>query len=248
MRLKIEQGKPDNLMIFYENDQEINLKISDIKKEFSVNWKYNDLPAVSVSAMVDPSGYVRDDIITGKFFISTSNDDGKLRKRVIIDKDGRVVVFGQLWSTTYLPTGSPLLIQSNYDEDSDGCRATFRRSRNTFMEPTTVKNGDSIFRITFAAHDGFQYKDVAYISAAVTGETSKGVIPSQLTFKTTNDSGEIKESLILNKNQTVEIKGLLKVSSHLEVENIIPEKGMIIFNESLNKFQGFDGNKWVNLN
>jgi hypothetical protein len=230
----------------------INFNIpNDGIRAFGLHWTGN-LPehATTISSIVsavDSSGFNSGNILTGKLIFSTTGDDGKLKKHLEIDKDGRVITYGQLWVTTYMPSGYPFVLQSHYDEDSEGCRAVFRRSRNTYLNPSAVQNGDSIFRLTFSAHDGFQYKDVAYISASVSGNTTKGIVPSQLSIKTTNDLGKIKEAIIITKNQTVEIKGALKVSVITKEDQLLPEKGMIVFNDDEKRFQGYDGNKWVNL-
>lgn len=230
----------------------VNFEIPDNNiRAFGLHWTGNTGSSLktisSIASVVDPAGFQSDEVLTGKLIFSTSGDDGILKKHLDIDKDGRVTVYGQFWVTTYMPSGYPFVLQSHYDEESEGCRAVFRRSRNTYLEPTSVKNGDSIFRLMFSAHDGFQYKDTACISASITGDVFKNVIPSQLSFKTTDDKGKLKESLVITKNQIVEIKGILKVSVLQEI-NVRPEKGMIIFNDTAKKFQGFNGEEWVNLN
>jgi hypothetical protein len=254
--MSIRLTKKQNRLVINGDNLEktpgVNFEIPDNNiRAFGLHWTGKTGDSIktisSIASVVDSSGFQSNDVLTGKIILSTSGDDGVLKRHLEIDKDGRVTAFGQLWVTTYMPSGYPFVLQSHYDEESEGCRAVFRRSRNTYLNPTSVKQGDSIFRLTFSAHDGFQYKDTAYISAAVSGKTSKGIIPSQLSFKTTDDSGKITEALTITKNQTVEVKGVLKVSVIDQPKNIIAEKGMIIFNDSKKKFQGFNGDEWIDL-
>ena len=86
-------------------------------------------------------------------------------------------------------------------------------------------------------------------------------IPSYFIVKTDDDDEEDEEdedekvtpnSRVFNNcltfgNQTLSAP-IFKVGTHNNTDSIIAEKGMIVFNEGLKKFQGFDGSKWVDLN
>jgi hypothetical protein len=261
MSIKIRKDNNSNKLIILTDQNEkipsINLQISNTQiPMFGINWIgeiENSKKTISaITSMVDPLGVKDDSIITGKLFFSTSGDDGILKKRLEIDKDGRVIVFGQLWVTTYLPSGSPLIVQSHYDENSDGCRLVLRRSRNNYLDPKSVVENDNIFRLTFSAHDGFQYKDVAYISSSISGKVSKNIIPSKIIFKTTDNFGKINSVLELFDNKSIKCNGPLCVMTYDSFEDIKqsinqPVEGMIIFNKETKEFLGFNGDTWKNL-
>jgi hypothetical protein len=128
-----------------------------------------------------------------------------------------------------------------------------RRSRGTFDAPLTVTNGDALHRITFGAYDGTSYLDTAFITARVDGTVSTAVVPTSIDVKTTNASGTVGTNATFRADKHTQFSGAVKLAVYADdtardAAVTAPEAGMMIFNTTLTKFQGYTGSAWVDLN
>lgn len=168
------------------------------------------VPSAFIRGLVDPEGTISPGIVPGKIEFWTTDDVGTPRTRVTIDKSGRLISLGQFWAVTSVPTGLPIYALANNSVSSAGARVAMRRSRGTYDVPTAVQSGDNLFRLTWGGHDGTSYRDTASIEGNVSGAVSLGVIPSDLTIKTTNTSGALVSAAKFTIDQTFQVD---KVSS-----------------------------------
>jgi hypothetical protein len=169
-------------------------------------------PSASIKIIVDPDGTVEKNIVPGKIQFLTTGDDGVQRIRFDIDKGGRLVSYGQIWATTASPTGMPLYALSNSDVISSGAKLALRRSRGTYNDPTSVTSGDSLFRLLWGGHDGTNYRDTAGIEANVNGDVNLGIIPTDLTVKTTNVNGVLTTAARFTVDQTFQVDKISSLS------------------------------------
>jgi hypothetical protein len=189
-----------------------------------------------ISAVVDPTGVVSSTAAPGKLTFSTAGDDGSLRDRLTIDKNGTIVNYGQFWSVTATPTGLPSLLLSNTSTVSNGARSAMRRSRGSFDSPTSVLDADVLFRLMWGGHDGTSYRDTASIEGVVSGTVSTGVIPTKLDIKTTNTSGTLITAATVTSEQTVEAFGAIKFATYAtptardtKFTSGVVQAGMVVF-------------------
>jgi hypothetical protein len=183
------------------------------------------------------------------------------------DKGGRFLTYFQHWAVTSAPTGSPLVCLANNNYLSAGAKITLKRSRGTFENPLTVNKDDNVFRLVWEAHDGISYKEVSSISVDVSGDTKSYSLPTDMSFKTTNNSGNLELSAKITKDQTLQVnkieslsKNELSIDSPLKLPEYTseadrdlqvkdPRPGTLIFLNSSESVQVFTKKAgWISLN
>ena len=141
-------------------------------------------------------------------------------------------------------------------------------SRGTIVTPSVVNPDDGIFGHNFYGYDGSAYKLSSFIHASVdsTATVSAGVVPGQLLFATTPDNGSSLKFMTLNKDgnlginsaaptKKLEVNGngefasevLLGRMDQTAINALTAVNGMIVYNTTTNKFQGYEGGAWSNL-
>jgi hypothetical protein len=210
-RKSVQEGTADRIADLLEEAADeidmLNLKTSSVNNSLTLG---NSVASIKVVA--DPDGAVSKNTVPGKIQFLTTGDDGVQRLRFDVDKGGRVVSYGQIWATTASPTGMPLYALSNSDVTSTGAKVALRRSRGTYNAPTSVTSGDSLFRLLWGGHDGTNYRDTAGIEANVSGNVSLGIIPTDLTVKTTNVNGVLTTAAKFTVDQTFQVDKISSLS------------------------------------
>lgn len=161
--------------------------------------------------------------------------------------DGRL----RLMSNTYKNLSQMVIDQYHSTVETDAFR--FLRGRGTSVTPVVVNVGDEIGDIQWAAFDGSAAKLSANIFVNVAGTPSAGVMPSEMTFRTSNSAGTLVNAIRLTKDQTAEFGGAVKLAVYAnatarDAAITAPTAGMMVFNTTSTKFQGYTGSAWVDLN
>jgi hypothetical protein len=209
--------------------------------------------AAQIVGRIDPDSTPSATVAPGRLEFITSSNAGTPIVRAYIDYAGTFVTNGIHNGRTFAPTGIPFYSLSASNVTSDGPRFLMRRARGTFDTPLTVIDGDAIHRITFGAHDGSGYVDSAYITARVDGTVSTGVMPTSIDVKTTTPAGTSSTNASFRADGHTEFSGAVKLAVYADdtardAAVTAPEAGMMIFNTTLTKFQGYTGSAWVDLN
>tara|TARA_A100001035_G_scaffold186491_1_gene148688 strand:- start:819 stop:1211 length:393 start_codon:yes stop_codon:yes gene_type:complete len=129
-----------------------------------------------------------------------------------------------------------------------------RRSRGTYDTPEAVQNNDVLHRVCFGGHDGTNYVDGAFITAEADGTIATGIVPTQLAIKTMDGSGVINTAITVKADAAeVQFGGAIKLATYADDATrdaaiTSPTAGMMIFNTTGTKFQGYTGAAWVDLN
>ena len=218
---------------------------------------FADLAATASTAQivgrVDPDGTPGATVAPGRLEFITSTNAGTPLVRAYIDYAGTFVTNGIHNGRTPAPTGIPFYSLVNTNVVSAGARLLMRRSRGTYETPLTVVDGDAIHRLTFGAHDGSGYVDSAFITARVDGTVSTGVMPTSIDVITTTQAGGPSTNASFRADSHTEFNGAVKLAVYADdtardAAVTAPEAGMMIFNTTLTKFQGYTGSAWVDFN
>jgi hypothetical protein len=209
--------------------------------------------AAQIVGRIDPDGTPGASVAPGRLEFITSSNAGTPIVRAHIDYAGTFVTNGIHNGRTTAPTGIPFYSLGNSNITSDGPRLLMRRSRGTYDTPLTVVDGDAIHRLSFGAHDGTSYVDSAYITARVDGTVSTGIMPTSIDVKTTTQAGGSSTNASFRADSHTEFNGAVKLAVYADntardAVVTAPEAGMMIFNTTLTKFQGYTGSIWVDLN
>ena len=145
-------------------------------------------------------------------------------------------------------------------------------SRGSIVTPTAnVANGadgDLLFGYTHYGYDGSQYVQSSFIAAGVDPQASigAGAVPGNITLAVTPDNGVSNYFVVVNKDgnfgiNTITPSKKLVVNGNAQVVNelllgnmdqtainaLTAANGMIVYNTSTNKFQGYENGAWANL-
>ena len=148
------------------------------------------------------SGSVTTGIVPSRLLFGTTDATGDLATRVTIDDFGGLnALYGlNLISTDNAVDGSSLL--------------RMRRSRGTTTARTTVQTGDRLSQYLSFGYDGTDYVLSSAITVNATDTVSTGIVPSSLTFSTTNSSGNLTDAVAIGSN------GHLKALNSFELYNV----------------------------
>ena len=129
-----------------------------------------------------------------------------------------------------------------------GQEITFHRSNGTNASPTAVQSGDFSGSVTIRAHDGSSYSTIGAMH--VIAERVGGVndIDSIIRFLTRNGStSDYGTALKLGKG--AEVTGYVQFGSYTTTTRnaLTAANGMIIYNTTENKFQGYENGSWADI-
>ena len=206
-------------------------------KSFLAFNGYNNSICAKIIVKVDPDGVIQtgnennNGVVPGKIQFLTANDSGNLKIAGEFDKAGRLLT-GDHWAITKNPSGYPLVLILNTDEPGNGATLSLKRSRGTYHSPKSVINDDSIFKISWYAHDGQSYKETSAIHSKIEGDVALGILPTSLTFKTFDiTTGIPTDSLKINADKSISVKSLSALNaSVLTIDS--PVRLMIIADET----------------
>jgi hypothetical protein len=180
-------------------------------------------------------------------------ETGALRRTVAVGSSGFDGRFQVTTSSKYGDNNLNIVNINQSHAEQDAINFQFNRSRGTAETPTAVTNGDDIIDLTFAGHDGGAYRVKATISATVDGAVSTNVVPTKLTFSTSGTSSGPIEAVSINSIQQTTFSGAIKLAIYADntardAAITAPTAGMMVFNTTGTKFQGYTGAAWVDLN
>ena len=231
----------------------VALSVGDLIGSISFGDLQKNASAAQIRGYVDPNGTLGGAIAPGKLAFYTSSNAGTPSERAFFDYAGQFVTYGIHNGRTTAATGIPFYSLSNTNTVSDGARMLMRRSRGTYDAPTAVSSGDVLHRLTWGGHDGTNYVDSAFITARVDGTVATGQLPTSLDVKTTSTAGAIQTNASFRKDLHTEFGGAVRLAVYAndvarDAAVTSPEAGMVVFNSTNTKFQGYTGVAWVDLN
>jgi hypothetical protein len=138
------------------------------------------------------------------------------------------------------------LADFNFAGENQGSYMQFNTSRGTFKSPISLQHGDLIAGLLFRSYTDSEFGQTAVIQAETDGPTINGNTPGKLKIGTKNHLGTDDTFCEFN-SRGVFLAPVIQTGIY--AAESIPEgkKGMIVFNDTTGKFQGHNGNAWVDL-
>ena len=184
-----------------------------------------------------------------------------------ISTNTSVVVNGQ---TGTIGNGNPVFRSFGFNDPTIGRNAgsqlLISTARNDGVgNPASIVPGDTLVDIVADAYDGVGYKPAAVIKMGADKYTtiSEGIVPGRLIFATYDNTGNFSIPNIMVWTSTgrlsigsgdapgakLDVAGevLLGRLTEAQRDALTPVNGMILYNTTANKFQGFENGFWVNL-
>lgn len=146
-----------------------------------------------------------------------------------------------------------------------------RSSKGTVDAPIAIvggSDGDGMLDIRGLGYDGVDYttSGIIRIAADLDSTVSPGIVPARIMFITANSAGSLQNLLIFNSqgrlglgltrpDERLHVNGNAKVNGFVqfgsltttERDALTAANGMVIYNSTDNKFQGYENGAWVNL-
>jgi len=186
----------------------------------------------------------------GPLILTSTLNDGSANSRLV--SIGTATVDGRFQITNNTYSGSLSLVNIvQAHATADARNFQFNRAKGTSASPTVVASGDDIADIAFAGYDGAAYQVRAAISATVDGAVSAGVVPTKIDFLTGTTATGVAVSIGSNRQTTFNGAITLAVYADATARDAAiatPTAGMMVFNTTSTKFQGYTGSAWVDLN
>jgi hypothetical protein len=215
-----------------------------------------ETPAIIATDSINCPSIGTTDLLTqtvssnGPLILTSTLNDGSANSRLV--SIGTATVDGrfQITNNTYSSTLSLVnIVQAHATADARNFQ--FNRAKGTSAVPTVVASGDDIADIAFAGYDGAAYQVRATISSTVDGAVSAGVVPTKIEFLTGTTSTGVAVSIGSNRQTT--FSGAIKLVVYADATArdaaiATPTAGMMVFNTTSTKFQGYTGAAWVDLN
>jgi len=198
-------------------------------------------------------------ITSSDFFISTNRNP---ISRITINDRTQLVLKN---SDVSVPSITQYFISNG---NSSGYNDT-NTSRGSLISPLTIRPGDLLSSIRTNAYDGTNFILSSAIQFAVDSNSvvSPGHVSGKILFKNIVDSNinnakvmvwDSSGNLGLNKlvpSETLDVIGTAKFTEYVifgsytttDRNTLTPQKGMIIYNTTADKFQGYQGSSWINL-
>jgi hypothetical protein len=165
---------------------------------------------------------------------------------------------------------TPLSITTSTD-GGNACNVNFFASRTSVANPTILAAGDSIIDLNSSGWDGVEYIPTAAIKFGVDKYTTAigtGIVPGRIVFLTFNESGTtgISNAMIFNRfgnlgigkddpAQKLDVQGNGVFAGFVQFGSLdttarnalSAANGMVIYNTTDNRFQGYQNSAWINL-
>lgn len=167
-------------------------------------------------------------------------------------------------------TSSSFVSLTGITSGFDGPNFGFFAQRGSTSTPVTLSPGDSIVDINATGWDGTGYSPTSIIKFGADKYTtiSNGIVPGRIIFLTFNESGTtgIPNAMVFNRFGNLGIKkddpsealdvagngvfsGFVQFGRFTTIarDALSAANGMIIYNTTDNKFQGYQNSSWINL-
>ena len=188
-----------------------------------------------------------DSIGTFQSVVTTNTDS----VRVNLESDGQDEPLLKLISETNTGTfGNPIISINNHHAGTYSQEITFSRSAGTADSPTAATSGDYVGSLTFRVHDGSDYTSLAAMHVVADTVTGTDDVASKIDFYTRDGAiaSEYEIALTL-RHKGAEFTGYVQFGSYTTTERnaLTAANGMVIYNTTDNKFQGYENGAWANL-
>lgn len=195
------------------------------------------------------------DPATTTLLISTTNTSGEIvmGKPLRIggassgfDNYGFLNIFNEIQNTNALTI-------THSSESANSVTATIAKSRGTKISPTVVTSGDTLGAFQAQGYNGAAYRNAGGMAVIANGTPGAAFIPAKVSLYTAASNGIPTPQFTVDGNGTGTFAGAAQLAVYADntardAAITSPTAGMLVFNTTNTKFQGYTGSAWVDLN
>lgn len=145
--------------------------------------------------------------------------------------------------------GLPVISINNNHAGTYAQEIVYSRSNGTHAAPTAAQSGDYVAGIVARAHDSNDYTTIAAMHVVADDVRGADDVDSCIYFLTRNGSIATDYNTMLKLGKGAEVSGYVQFGSYTTTERdaLTAANGMVIYNTTDNKFQGYENGAWANL-
>ena len=217
------------------------------------------------------TGNVLGDILGSVFSDDSSVMIDAVGKKIVGSISSPEIVTTKEIAVTASSDNSGIVVTGVAGAASTGPKLLIRSSNGTAAAPTVSvggSTGDGLADLHGLGFDGAAYKLAGVVRVAVDLDSTvaSNVVPGRINFITANSTGNLANLLTFNSagnlgiglprplqklhvNGNAQVTGFVQFGSLTTTERnaLTAANGMVIYNTSDNKFQGYENGAWVNL-
>ena len=138
-------------------------------------------------------------------------------------------------------------------ENTGSVTATIAKSRGTKLAPTIVTSGDTLGAFQAQGYNGSAYRNAGGMAVIANGTPGAAYVPAKVSLYTAASNGVPTAQFTVDGNGTGAFRGAAQLAVYADntardAAITSPAAGMMVFNTTLTKFQGYTGAAWVDLN
>jgi hypothetical protein len=138
-------------------------------------------------------------------------------------------------------------------ESANSVTATIAKSRGTKLAPTVVTSGDTLGAFQAQGYNGTAYRNAGGMAVVANGTPGAAYIPAKVSLYTAASNGIPTSQFSVDSNGTGTFTGAAQLAVYADntardAAITSPTAGMLVFNTTNTKFQGYTGSAWVDLN
>ena len=138
-------------------------------------------------------------------------------------------------------------------ENTGSVTATIAKSRGTKLAPTIVTSGDTLGAFQAQGYNGCAYRNAGGMAVIANGTPGAAYVPAKVSLYTAASNGVPTAQFTVDGNGTGAFRGAAQLAVYADntardAAITSPAAGMMVFNTTLTKFQGYTGAAWVDLN
>ena len=162
------------------------------------------------------------------------------------DNYGFLNIFNEIQNT------NALTITHN-SESANSVTATIAKSRGTKLAPTVVTSGDTLGAFQAQGYNGSAYRNAGGMAVIANGTPGAAYVPAKVSLYTAASNGIPTPQFTVDGNGTGTFTGAAQLAVYADntardAAITSPTAGMLVFNTTNTKFQGYTGSAWVDLN
>jgi hypothetical protein len=254
----------NNVLVYYTSTSKWQ-PASDIQASVTGNVLGNLTGNVTGNLIGNVTGTLDGDVAGSVF-----GDDST----VLVDGVANAIV-GKIDSTAKIDVTTNSNVKAtltgNTNTGVTGPRIEFNTSDGTLESPTAVVSsttGSSLGEMRGLGYDGTDYSEAGLVRVSVDLDqtVASGVVPGRIVFITANNAGSLANIMTFNSagklgigtprpDEKLHVIGNAKVDGFVqfgslttaERDALTAANGMVIYNTTDNKFQGYENSGWANL-
>lgn len=214
----------------------------------------NRIQAGSVSIGGDTPNLIITSDTSTSLILTTAEEAGTVNSlkplRVGGQSAGIIDSSVSIWNDT---VNASAVISFHASDSTSTVTQTIAKARGNKTTPAAVQAADNLGAFQALGYNGSAYRNAGGLAITAIGAPEANYIPSQIALYTSASNGTPEVQFKVDNTGTSTFTGAAKLAVYADntardAAVTSPTAGMLVFNTTNTKFQGYTGSAWVDLN